>query len=240
MKGKKVLNWMIVLLAAFMISSCGKDNKAGDGNGGDNNSPNNNISSSTTAGSSQSFPAFIDQVAAGNFRGGDTSVERRYFFQRYYSGDASNDDWFRFELNFNSSSCNSYQECQTLQNQNYPGRLVATDGQVYRSSSDSMFNDQSRFGGSLQSLKDNLVAMMRSATDIRMCVQLSDYWGRSFWQCGSENEIRFRVGTSINSTRWLFRHGDYYYLVDTQYPLAANPILIQDANSSEGYQVIRY
>lgn len=234
MKGKRIFNWMIVLLAAAMLSSCGKDNKAGGDNNNNNSNPSNNVFTGS-ASQSSSFTGFINEVAAGKFQGGDLSVERRYVFQYYSSGDASNDDWFTFEFNYNSSSCYSYQECMSLQNQNYPVRLVQTNGNILRASSDTMFNDAGRFGGNLQSLKDNLLAKMRSATDIRMCI---NYYGR--WQCGSENQLKISFGSSISTTRWQFRYGNHYYLVDTQYPLAANPIVIQDVNSGQGYQIIRY
>lgn len=221
--------WGIAFIAAALMTGCGKDNSAG-GAGDAINSGNGNFTGTTTASSTSDFQSFITEVEAGRFQGsslGSTSAGREFYWR---SGSAvqNNDNcktkWGIFTY-CNYSSSTSYNGSYL----GYSARRVDVNGNIQRLN----FGDLDTFGNTLQEVQNNLVARMRNATNIRKCV---NYNGEICYYINSSDQTQqwyqWNLG-SYPSTRYIFDHGGFTYLVDTTKPLAANPIGIMRTNSSD-------
>lgn len=227
--------WGIAFIAAALMTGCGKDNATGaiseTGNVANLNT------GVATSNSTQNWSEFINEVEANRFQGASAGKEFYWTSSSYASTDNNcKTKWGFFTYcSYSSSSSMSYA----------PGissRIVEADGRVYRLN----FSDDN-FGNTLQEIQSNLVARMRSASNIRKCVVPSQniyYPGTWSLLAYAGQEVCYfidgRSGHSDyavllrneGSKRYIFDHGSKTYLVDTTRPLAANPIGLSDTNGT--------
>jgi hypothetical protein len=221
MKAKTFAKFL-VLFVALGLSSCGGDNKKGDTAPGGTINVLSNPSGNGTNQNVRTWGEFINSVAANQF-GGASSENQVVRWNKYnnvsdllnYSGDSGfNFDWCWGSDCFDDSS--------------YGARRIGPINQslpIYRNGT---FAFDAELGNNLQELLNNMVARMRSGTNVKKCVYLE-------WQgLVCESEGHFAVG-GYPSTRWYFEYGNRAYIIDTRLPLAANPVAILKKDTNEGF-----
>lgn len=231
-----VRTWGLAFIAAALMTGCGKDNATnGLSDAGNVANLTTGVASST---STQNWSEFINEVEANRFQGASAGKEFYWTSSSYASGDSNCKtkwDFFTY-CSYSSGSNQSYA----------PGissRIIEADGRVLRLN----FSDDN-FGNSLQEIQGNLVARMKSATNIRKCVVPSQnvsypgnpwaiiaYAGQEvcYFIDGRSGHSEYAVLLrNEGSKRYIFDHGGKTYLVDTTRPLAANPIGLSDSNGA--------
>ncbi len=219
----------MAFLAAGFILACGKKNTAEVPINSSPNGINNPISvagGSNCSGRSMegafSFAEFANQVASCQFS--VASQKGAFITYKKYTGVA---DPLNFQVNDNSGFSFDFNFCfgsDCFDAGEIIGRRLDQNLFIYRSAN---FSIDSEFGNNLQALLNNLVSKMRVATNIKKCF---------FTQCDSESSLNFNYG-NIKSTRYYFESGNRAYIVDTQFPLIANPVGIYDKDKKEVFVV---
>lgn len=206
------------------LTACGGKNKKGNN---ENGGVAVGVFNTNTAANTADYGSFVNQVAGGNFERPSTAGSVAQW-QRYtnvsdllnYSGSSSNSGW-NFDWCWGS-------DCFTQNDQNIGARRIGTNQEIYRNNA---FAFDSELGPNLQSVLNNLVNKMRSGTNVKKCV-----WSGWDFYCAQEND--FNVG-GVPTTRWYFEHGNRAYIVDTKFPLAANPVAVLNKDTNEGFALIQ-
>ncbi len=220
MKAKTFFKFLVLFLA-LGLSSCGGDNKKGEtapGGGGVTLLQNNGAPNGSAA-NAVDWGTFTNQVANNQF--GGASSEGIVVNWRRYTGvsDLLNFSGGGFDFNF------CWNDCFDQWNSNYGARRIGPNAQglpVYRSST---FAFDAELGSNLQQLLSNLVSRMRSATNVKKCIN---------GYCAAEND--FTVG-GMPSQKWYFEYGNRAYIIDSRLPLAANPVAILKKDTNEGFAI---
>lgn len=251
-------NWKkfsVLFIAALLSVSCGKDNKAT----GEavapvvNNTPIDSVVSGTSAGA-KDFASFINEVEAGRFNG-ESNLSRVYTYGKSTQStnvpEVHTDFWdaFKAQFQFNFYVCPG-SNCPTNSGSSFPMRIVSANGDIARRN----FSIDGNFGTTLVSLKANLVSLMRNAEVSRKCMNLP---GLNTSGCLSVNELQdlyygmitpynqqiviqyLQQAMDSNSKMFTFNYNDYSFIVDLNYPLAANPVGLMDLETGETYILIQ-
>lgn len=223
--------WSLAFLAAALMTGCGSDNATGGATSGSGNS---NFTGTNNVQGTNNFEAFIVQVERGNFQGtslGTSGQSKEFYWQNGTTAASSSDNcktkWGIFTYCSYSSST-SYNGSYL----GYAARRVDNNGNIQRLN----FADLDTFGSTLQQVQNNLVARMKMKINVRRCVNYNGeicYYtdGRTVNGINHGN-YEWYLGNSP-STRYIFDHGGFTYLVDTTRPLAANPVGIMKADGSD-------
>lgn len=221
MKAKTFLKFLVLFLA-LGLSACGGKNKKDEGTNG-------NVAvgvfNTNTAASSGDWGTFVNQVAGGNFQQASTanSVAQWKKYSNVtdllnYTPDSGGFEWCW------GNDC--FEDWDT----SYGARRVGSSNEVYRNTT---FAFDAELGNNLQELLNNIVARMRSASNIKKCV----FDQRIFaYDCRDVNSSNFYYG-NVGTTRWYFEYSNRAYIVDTKYPLAANPVAILKKDTNEGFSI---
>ncbi len=252
-------NWKkfsVLFIAALISVSCGSDNKAT----GDavapivvDNTPLDPNTSGNSAGA-KDFAGFIKEVEAGRFNG-KSNISRVYTYRRTVQSSSSTpvhtSFWsaFKAQFSFNYYVCPG-SNCPTNSNSSLPMRYVDANGNIQRNGA---FEIDKNFGSTLKSLKANIVSLMKSAQSSsepkRKCINV---YGMGL-ACLTSQEITNYfmsmygpyAGTYIQqaldskSKMFTFNYNDYSFIVDLNYPLAANPVGLMDLKTGETYILIQ-
>lgn len=231
-----VKKWAFNLVLLSLMASCGGDNNATGGGGtvSDNDNLNNGVSSAT---GTATYSGFISKVENAQFEG--QSADLDFFYEKTSSGS-------------NNSNCDtlwgfieycSYSSSGPVSG-NYRVRGIDHNGDViYREGLDGI----DTFGDSLSEIHSRLVSRMKGASTAYKCLNLGH--GE---QCYTESEWRRRYlarnsyGQKVyffsedprlaKSNRWIFKSGDFTYLVDLKRPLGAQPVgIMKDGEIYNSY-----
>jgi hypothetical protein len=232
MKAKSFFKILVVFLAAGFIVACGKKNTT-EGNAPVNGIYNPTVvtnGSTCSAGSSQgalTFLEFANQVAACQF--GSPSQAGTLATYTEYTGvtdmlnfqvDNGGSGWF-FDFCWGSDCFNQ---------QDIIGRRLDAGNLIYRSAN---FGVDNEMGNNLQEMLNVLVTRMRSASNIKKCVYVPNYYS---YDCDAEQNVNFRYG-NIRTTRFYFEYNNRAYILDSSYPLIANPVGIHDKDTDHAWSV---
>lgn len=230
MKAKSFFKFIVVFLAASMIVACGKKNEVQE------NAPvngiynpvavgNGNTCSQGTSGA-HTFVDFANQVAACQFA--NASQQGAFITYQKYS---NVQDLLNYQVDNGSGW--SFEWCwgsECFNQSAIIGRRLDLGNLIYRSSN---FTVDAEFGNNMQEFLNNLVNRMKSASNIKKCVFNQFMYA---YDCDNESAINFRYG-NIPASRYYFEYQNRAYIIDTQFPLIANPVAIHDKDNQEGYAV---
>ncbi|MBT7610434.1 MAG: hypothetical protein HN576_11805 [Bacteriovoracaceae bacterium] len=231
MKAKSFIKILVVFLAASLIVACGKKNET-DQNpfiNGIQNPISVALTGTCSAGSTAgafTFQEFANQVAACKF----SSPSQQGTLASYteYTGVT---DMLNFQVDNQSGW--SFDWCwgsDCFDQSALIGRRLDQGNLIYRSAN---FGVDNEMGNNLQEMLNAIVTRMRAATNVKKCVWNSWYYN---FDCRSESEINFEYG-NIQSPRYYFEYNNRAYIIDTRYPLIANPVGIQDKDTEHAWAV---
>jgi hypothetical protein len=230
MKAKSLFKFIVVFLAASMIVACGKKNETtGDAPINGIYNPvavgNGNTCSQGTAGA-HTFVDFANQIAACQFA--NPSQQGAFITYQKYTNVT---DLLTYQVDGGSGWTFEWCWGNDCFNQSQViGRRLDIGNLIYRSSN---FSVDAELGNNLQEFLNNIVARMRSASNVKKCVFNTLYYA---YDCDTESSINFKYG-NIPASRYYFEYNNRAYILDTQFPLIANPVAIHDKDNDEGYAV---
>jgi hypothetical protein len=229
MKAKPFFKILVVFLAASLIVACGKKNET------DQNAPINGVQnpisvalsgtcSTGGSGGAYTFLEFANQVAACQFQSPSQPGTLATYTE--YTGvtdmlnfQVENESGWFFDFCW-GSDC--FDQSAII------GRRLDQGNLIFRSSN---FGIDNEMGNNLQEMLNAMVTRMRSATNVKKCV----WYGYGF-DCRSESEINFYYG-NVQTSRYYFEYNNRSYIMDTRYPLIANPVGIHDRDTDHAWAV---
>jgi hypothetical protein len=230
MKAKSFYKMLVVFLAASVIVACGKKNEVGVDNtvnGIQNSTVVSNVSTCSGGNSNgaYTFIEFANQVATCQFK--SPSQAGTLVTYTEYTGvtdmldfQVDNQSGFFFDFCWGS-------DC--FDQTDFIGRRLDQGNFIYRSEN---FGIDNEMGNNLQEMLNAVVLRMQSATNVKKCIW-SNY---GYFDCRAESEINFYYG-NVQTSRYYFEYNNRSYIVDTRYPLIANPVGIHDKDTEHAWAV---
>lgn len=232
----KLSNYLVLLVALIFLggmTSCGKGNSAGGGEQVNTPTTSTPVTSGTTGyvncqiGSIDCIDQMIANTAAGHFR--TTPVGKRYYYMAMNTGLG-----FKTKFQYTGTCFKAFKKWGWCEEDSYGydigssfdfERRVVSSSQVERTA-----GDDTALSVDMESLKSTLVAYLQKSKILTQDTAWGGTYRSYFFIQQTPTRFLIRVQTSVWATS-SFKD----YIIDLDYPLAANPVYYYDGDKGTGY-----
>ncbi len=216
----KLSNYLVLLVALVFLggmTGCGKGNSAG---GGDSSTSSSTPTVTTTnVDGYGEYNSIISSIFNKNFVSPRSSTSEFIFDYFSSSSSSSSSGWFTVNCSgFSASWCDN---SNGLGDDNYSRKMSDSNNLMSRES-----GDNTSLPTNLDSLASHLGELAKTAYSNH--VRYGGFIGRVY---GDANTLVMRVGTSSNYQ---------VYYIDLRYPLAAQPVRIENWQMSQSWYGVKH